>query len=134
MKSRKIESLLFLLATYLLCLNAASGSPKVVPELLGTWDYTTMTNLKDGKPFGTVHFQPGQWTVTFNQDATWTMKPPPLGPKPGSLNGKYSVHGKDVEMKLSNGNPYDKYRFAVGPDGKLLTVTDKNSIITASRE
>jgi hypothetical protein len=93
-----------------------------------------MTALKYGKPFGTVHFQPGQWTVTFNQDATWIMKPPSSSTKPSGLNGSYTVHGHNVDMKLTNGSPYYKYRFTIEQDGKVLSLTTKESSISASRE
>jgi hypothetical protein len=104
------------------------------PELIGTWDYASMTALKNGKPFGTVHFQPGQWTVTFNQDATWTMKPPSPPANPGGLSGSYAVHGHDVDMKLPNGSPYYTYRFTIEQDGKALTLTTKEASVSASRE
>ena len=60
-----------------------------------------MSALKNGKPFGVIHFQLGQWTVTFN---TWTMKTPP--PILRTMNGSYSVHGHDLEMKMTDGKPY----------------------------
>jgi hypothetical protein len=37
-------------------------------------------------------------------------------------------------MKLTNGSPYQKYRFAIEQDGKVLTLTTKESTISASRE
>jgi len=118
---------------FLVGLNATGSSPKVTPQLIGTWDYTSMTALKNGKPFGTVHFQPGQWTVTFNQDATWIMKTP-SPPNPQGLNGSYEVHEYNLDMNLANGKPYDKYRFTVEQDGKMLLLTTKEHTITASRE
>ena len=112
----------------------AAGSPSKVPqELIGTWDYTAMTALKNGKPFGTVHFQPGRWVLTLNEDGTWVMKPP-SPPAKGSTNGTFEVHGHDVEMKQANGNPFQKYRFKIEQDGRALTLTTKESTITASRE
>lgn len=103
------------------------------PELIGTWDYTSMTALKKGNPFGTVHFQPGQWTVTFNPDSTWAMKSPSPPAKPGGMNGSYAIHGHDVDMKLANGSTYHKYRFTIEQDGKALVLAAKDSIINASR-
>jgi putative membrane protein len=50
------------------------------------------------------------------------------------LSGSYAVHGHDVDMKLANGSPYQKYRFAVEQDGKVLTLTAKEPTISASRE
>lgn len=134
MKSRNCWFPIALAFACLVGLGVAGGSSKVLPELVGTWDYTSMTALKNGKPFGTVHFQPGQWTVTFNQDATWVMKPPSPPAKPGGLSGSYAVHGHDVDMKLANGSPYQKYRFRIEQDGKVLTLTTKESTISASRE
>jgi hypothetical protein len=116
----------------LIGLEAAGSFPKVSPELVGTWDYVTMSPLKNGKPFGIVHFQPGQWTVTFNQDSTWAMKTPP--PNSRSLNGNYSVHGHDLDMKLADGKPYYTYRFTVEQAGKVLVLTTKESTISANRE
>jgi hypothetical protein len=134
MKSRNDWLLIAVAVLCLVELGAAGDSSKVPPELIGTWDYTSMTALKNGKPFGTVHFQPGQWTVTFNQDGTWAMKPPSPPAKPGGLNGNYAAHGRDVDMKLTNASPYQKYRFAIEQDGKVLTLTTKESTISASRE
>jgi hypothetical protein len=126
--------LISLASVCLVAVGSAGGSPKTRPELVGTWDYTSMTALKNGKPFGTVHFQPGQWTVTFNQDASWVMKPPSPPAKPGGLSGSYAIHGNDIDMKLANGSSYQKYRFIVEQDGKVLTLTTKEATISASRE
>src|SRR5271168_4803897 len=79
----------FLLALAFACLmgvDAVARSPKDPPTLVGTWDYTSMAVLTNGRPSGTVHFKPGQWTVTFNQDGTWVMKPPSVA-NPHSFNG-----------------------------------------------
>jgi len=119
-----------------LCLIAASstlGGSKVLAELIGTWNFTSMTSLKDGKPFGTINFQPGQWTVTFSQDSTWIMKTP-SNVNPRGLSGFYEVHGQAVDMKLANGKPYYKYHLAFEQDGKVLVLTGKGSINRASRE
>jgi hypothetical protein len=107
---------------------------KLPPELIGTWDYATMIALKNGKPFGTVNLRPGQWTVTFNLDATWVMKPPSPPANPSGLSGSYAVHGQDVDMKLANGSPYHKFRFTIEQDGKVLSLAAKDSTISASRE
>jgi hypothetical protein len=103
------------------------------PQLVGTWNYNSLTALKNGKPFGTVHFQPGQWTATFSPDGTWTMKTPP-SINPNGLNGSYQLHGHEVEMKLADGKPYQKYRFAIEDAGKVLVLTAKDSVIRASLE
>lgn len=134
MKPRELDYLVLFAVVCLMGVNAVGGSPKAPPEMVGRWDYTSMTALKNGKPFGTVHFRPGRWTVTFNEDATWVMKPPSPPAKPEGLNGSYAVHGHDVDMKLANGSPYYKYRFTIEQDGKVLTLTTKESTISASRE
>jgi hypothetical protein len=62
------------------------------------------------------------------------MKPPLPPAKPGGTSGSYSVHGRDVDMKRTDGNSFQKYRFKVEQDGKVLVLTTKESIIAASRE
>jgi hypothetical protein len=37
-------------------------------------------------------------------------------------------------MKLTNASSYQKHRFAIEQDGKILTLTTKESTISASRE
>jgi hypothetical protein len=115
--------------------GAAGDLSKTARELIGTWDYMSLTALKDGKPFGTVHFQPGQWTLTLNQDATWTMKQPSPSAKPaGIVNGTYEVRGHDVDMKRVDGSPFKTSRFKIEHDGKVLILTDTGAIIRATRE
>ena len=133
MKSRYRWVVIVLAFVCLLGLDANGCPPKVPPELIGTWDYASMTALKNGKPFGAVHFQPGQWTVTFNQNATWTMKTP-SPPNPRGLNGSYEVHGHDLDMRLADGKPYYTYRLSFEQDGKVLILTNKEATISANRE
>jgi len=114
-------------------LDGKSASPKIPSELVGTSDYEPFTTLKNGKPFGTVHFQPGQWTVTFNQDGTWLMKAPSNVNSSG-LRGTYEVHWHDLDMKLSNGKPYNLSHFKIDQDGKVLTLEDHKTSIIANRE
>jgi hypothetical protein len=133
MKSRKRDLLIIIASVWLMGLDSA----KPPPELIGTWDYMSVTALKNGKPFGTVRFQPGQWTVTFAEDATWIMKLPPSFSKPYSTKGTYDVHGRELDMKRAkgeHGKPNLKYRFTVEEDGKVLVLTDKESTSSASRE
>jgi len=85
----------------LVALDAKSASPKIPSELVGTWDYESFATLKNGKPFGTVHFQTGQWTVTFDQEGTWLVRPPSNVNSSG-LSGTNEVHWHDLDMKLSN--------------------------------
>ena len=101
--------------------------------MLGVWNYTSMTALKNGKPFGTVNFEPGHWTMTLNADQTWTMKTPSRI-NPQGLKGTYEVHGHDLDMKLANGKPYSKYRFTLEQDGKVLVLNDTETKVSARRE
>jgi hypothetical protein len=133
MKSRGIGYLVAVGCLLVVGLQSASGAHKVLQELVGTWDYISMTSLKNGKPFGTVHFNPGQWTVTFNSDGTWAMKTPSNLNGQG-LSGSYDVRGRDLDMKRANGKPYDDYRFSIEQDGKALVLTTKEVTITANRE
>ena len=126
----------FLLALALVSLaelNLAVASTGILPELIGTWDFASMSPLKDGKPFGTIQFKPGQWSLQLNQDGTYVEKMPlrkyPLA------EGTYKVHGHVLEMKPANGKTDLKYRFALEEDGKVLVLTDKDKSITrANRE
>ena len=131
MKSKKFMLPLVLAAVCLVGLHA-SGSPMAPPELIGTWTYTALTNLKDGKPFGTAHFKPGQLRMTFNPDGTWILHP--VSANHQGLNGSYEINGQDLEMKLADGKPYQKCSFAFEQNGTVLVMTNKERIITASRE
>lgn len=50
------------------------------------------------------------------------------------LNGSYEIQGQDLDMKFSDGKPYNHFRFSIEHDGKMLTLKNKNEVITASRE
>jgi hypothetical protein len=118
-----------------LCLirsDTAICSSQIPVELIGTWDCMTMTALKNGTPFGRIDFRPGDWSMSFNQDATWTMKV--QVPNPHSMNGSYSTHGHDLDLKLANGATYEKYRFTVEHDGKTLTLANLEVTISANRD
>ena len=66
MNAKRYWFLIVVASICLIGLDATGLTPKVPPELVGTWSYATMSALKNGKPFGVIHFQLGQWTVTFN--------------------------------------------------------------------
>ena len=123
----------------LAALSVSIASAQIPPELIGTWDYESLTALKNGKPFGTVHFRPGQWTLKLNADATWVEKQPPPLSKPGSqpTTGTYEVQGHDLTLKSAEGRER-RYRFTLKQHGEILTLTDENkgegSTISAKRE
>ena len=102
------------------------------------WDYSTFTVVKNGKPFSTIHFQPGQWTLSLNADGTYIEKEP-LKPRSADSNvatGKYEVHKHDLKMRPDKDGRELKYGFKLEADGKVLVLTDKNSgsISNARRE
>jgi hypothetical protein len=130
----KPRSCRFLLA--LICLatvSVAVASSEIPPELIGTWDFASMTSLKDGKPFGTIHFKPGQWTLRLKNDGTYG-EDFPVGKNP-HMDGVYKVHGHNLQMKPAKGSADLRYEFSLEQDGKVLVLTDKGkSISTANRE
>lgn len=126
--------LVILACLFLGAIGVAAGSDEIPAELIGTWDYTSLTALKDGKPSGTVHFKLGQWTLKLNADATYLMKPPPPAAKPEGVSGTYKVHGHDLDLSPANGAHKLMYHFSLKHDGKVLELKDKGTMITASRE
>jgi hypothetical protein len=121
-----------LLAALLVMACSAVANAQTPQTLLGSWNYESMMNLKHGKPFGTLHFGPGQWIITFKSDGTWTRTAPLPPAKPQS--GTYKVHKQTLILKYSVSVPDDRYRFEIQSDGKKLTMTDKKTIFQASRQ
>jgi hypothetical protein len=92
-----------------------------------------MTALKDGKPFGTIHFKPEQWALKLKNDGTY-IEDFPVG-KITHVEGAYKLHGHELEMTATTRNTDSKYSFGLEEDGKVLTLTDKGKItISANRE
>lgn len=114
-----------ILVCVFLALGLANASDELPQQLIGIWDYTSLT-ISSG---ATVHFKPGQWTLKLNADATWIMQGPT--PNAKSVNGTYEVHGN--KLKMNGGNDLE-YQFSLKRDGKVLELKDKNSKIIASRE
>jgi hypothetical protein len=69
-----------LVCVWLLALGLAKVSDEPPQELIGIWDYTSLT-ISSG---ATVHFKPGQWTLKLNADATWVMQGPIPNAKPAT--------------------------------------------------
>ena|SRR5664279_718807 len=130
MKSKPTFGFIAILAyVCLIGLSTANGGSPVPSQLIGTWDYTSLS--VNAKGTGVADFHPGEWTVTFNQDATWVMKSPLT---PGGDSGRYEVKGHDLTMLRTNGELYEKYRFSVSQNGKVLGLVSKLTTISASRE
>lgn len=125
-----MKAIVLALILIVTCYAVAAGqdSPQA---LVGGWDYASMTNLKDGKPSGTVHFKPGQWTITFNPDASWTRSALIPAAKPQA--GTYKVHNNDLILKHNYVASDDKFEFELKNDGKTLTLTNKDTIYQATR-
>ena len=129
MNSWKVK---ILVAAVVISAGYAVATAQEPQSLLGSWDYKSMTNLKDGKPFGTIRFKPGQWTITFNADGHWTRNAPFPAAKPQS--GKYKVHERHLTLNLDGMEHREKYEFAIQNDGKELTLTDKKAIFQTVRQ
>ncbi|MGC2364255.1 MAG: hypothetical protein WA555_04505 [Candidatus Sulfotelmatobacter sp.] len=125
MREMRSKILLIPVCVWLLAFGLAKASDEVPQELIGTWDYISLT-IPSG---ATVHFKPGQWTLKLNADKTWVMEG--LVPKHWKANGAYEVHGS--KLKLNGGNDLE-YHFSLKRDGKVLELKDKSSKISASRE
>jgi hypothetical protein len=118
----------FLLALSLVCLavlGEVAASSGIPAELIGTWDYMSLTIPSGAR----VHFKPGQWTLKLSADATWTMQGPTPNTKP--VNGTYEVRGNN--LKMHGGNDLE-YHFSRKHGGKDLQLRDKKTVIDASRE
>jgi hypothetical protein len=110
---------------------AIAGGQDSPQALVGSWNYESMTNLKDGKPFGTVHFKPGQLTIAFNPDGSWARSAPIPAAKPQA--GTNKVHKHDLILKHNYAASDDKYEFELKNDGKTLTLTNKDTIYQATQ-
>jgi hypothetical protein len=122
-----VGALMLIVTSY--AVAAGQNSPQA---LVGSWNYDSMTNLKDGKPSGTVHFKPGQWTIALNPDGSWARSAPIPAAKPQA--GTYKVHKNDLILKHNYAASDDKYEFELKNDGKTLTLTNKDTIYQATRQ
>jgi|SRR5208282_1159382 len=138
MNQQKCRVLALLACSYFLAVSNAIASSEIPPGLVGTWNYSSLTIIKNGKPFGTVHFRPGQWTLKLNADGTYLTKGPLKSPSSDSSGsaGKYEVHKHDLGMRPDDGGHDLKYNFKLKQGGKVLMLTDENdgTIISATRE
>jgi hypothetical protein len=129
MNSRMLR---ILVGALLVMASYAVASAQESQVLVGSWNYESMTNLKDGKPFGTLHFKPGQWTITFNADGHWTRNAPLPAAKPQS--GTYKVHKHELTLKHDVVAPDDRFDIRFQSDGKVLMLSNKDTIYQASRQ
>jgi len=99
--------------------------------LIGRWDYTSYTVLKEGRPSGTVQFKPGTLVFTYHQDETWEMEANDATHT--QLNGYYEVRRRQLIMRKSDGSPYQDCEVEMKDGGKAMIMKDKRSIVTATK-
>ena len=138
MSQEKRRFVAVLVCVCFVAVGASVALSETPPELIGMWNYSSLTAIKNGRPFGTVHFQPGQWTLRLNADGTYLTKGPLKSASPDSdgATGKYEVHKHEFDMMPDKGDHEPKYNFKFEEDGKVLVLTDrdKGTIIEANRE
>ncbi len=110
----------------------ASGNPIDKVALVGSWDYTTYTMLKKGKPAGTVQFKPRSMVFTYNDDGTWQMQADDATHT--HRGGTYELlHGSELVLKNSDGSPYQDFQVEMRSDGKFMLLRDDKSALTAEK-
>jgi len=100
-------------------------------NLLGRWDYTSYTVLKNGKPSGTVQFKPGAMMFTYRPDGTWAMEANDATHT--KLNGTYEVRGRKLIMRKTDGAIYQDFDVQLDKAGRAMIMKDKRSIVTATK-
>ena len=138
MSQQKRRFVAVLVCVCFVAIGASVVSSQIPPDLIGMWNYSSLTAIKDGRPFGTVHFQPGQWTMKLNADGRFFEKGPLKSKSSDSdgATGKYEVHKHEFDMRPDRGSHELKYNFKLEEGGKVLVLTDKDkgTIIKADRE
>ncbi len=120
--------LLSLIATPLF----ASGASIDKAALVGSWDYTTYTMLKKGKPVGTIQFKPRSMVFTYNDDGTWQMQADDATHT--HRNGTYELlHGSELVLKNPDGSGYQDFQLEMRSDGRFMLLRDNKSALTAEK-
>ena len=110
----------------------AAGTSIDKAVLVGSWDYTTYTMLKKGKPVGTIQFKPRSMIFTYNGDGTWQMQADDATHTHRS--GTYALlHGSELVLKNSDGSPYQDFQVEIRSDGKFMLLRDDKSALTAEK-
>lgn len=110
----------------------ASGASIDKSALVGSWDYTTYTMLKDGKPAGTLQFKPRSMVFTYSNDGTWRMQANDATHTHRS--GTYQLlHGSELVLKNSDGSPYQDFQVEIRGQGRSMLLRDNKSILTADK-
>jgi len=127
-KAFSVSILLSLLAAPLF----AAGAPVDKAALVGSWDYTTYTMLKKGKPVGTVQFKPRSMVFTYNDTGAWQMQADDATHTHRS--GTYELlHGSELVLKNSDGSPYQDFQVEMRSDGRFMLLRDEKSVLTAEK-
>lgn len=110
----------------------ASGASIDKAALVGSWDYTTYTMLKKGKPTGTIQFKPRSMVFTYHDDGTWQMQADDATHTHRS--GTYELrNGSELVLKNSDGSPYQDFQVEMRSDGKFMLLRDDKSALTAEK-
>lgn len=110
----------------------AAGTEIDKAALVGSWEYTTYTMLKKGKPVGTVQFKPRSMVFTYNEDGTWQMLADDATHT--HRNGTYEVlHGSKLVLKNSDGSPYQDFQVEMRSGGRFMLLRDDKSALTAEK-
>jgi hypothetical protein len=111
--------------------QVASADPLAKAALIGKWDYTSYTLLQKGKPSGTLQFKPHTMLFTYHEDGTWEMEASDATHT--ILNGRFEIHGSELIVKKADGSAYQDWVVELKDDQKRMVLTDKRSVITASK-
>lgn len=130
---RKVYSVLALILLSLSTVPLfAAGASIDKAALVGSWDYTTYTMLKKGKPVGTIQFKPRSMVFTYNDDGTWQMQADDATHTRRS--GTYElVHGSELVLENSDGSPYQDFQVEMRSDGRFMLLRDDKSALTAEK-
>jgi hypothetical protein len=109
----------------------ASADPLGKAALIGKWDCTSYTVLQKGKRSGTLQFKPHTMLFTYQEDGTWEMEASDATHT--ILNGSFEIHGSELIMKNTDGSAYQDWVVELKDEGKQMVLTDKRSVVTASK-
>lgn len=110
----------------------AAGATIDKAALVGSWDYTTYTMLKKGKPAGTIQFKPRSMVFTYNGDGTWQMQADDATHT--HRNGTYELRdGSELVLRNPDGSPYQDFQVEMRGDGKFMLLKDSKSALTAEK-
>ena len=99
--------------------------------LIGKWNYTSFTMIKNGKATGTAHFTVGTMVFTYFENGTWEMQAADANRT--HLTGTYTIRENELIMKKTDGSLYQDVQVEMSSDGRDMTLRDKRSVVTATK-